>query len=67
MTKEILYRIQKNFPLSPRPFKDIADELNISENDVIDIIKSQKSQKIIRQTSAIFDTKSLGYKSNEPN
>ncbi len=64
MTKEILLRIQKNFPLVSKPFKAIADELSITEDEVIDIIQTQKDDKIIRQTSAIFDTKSLGYKSS---
>jgi len=64
MTQEILLRIQKNFPLVPKPFEAIANELGISEQEVILIIKKQKDEKIIRQTSAIFDTKSLGYKSS---
>jgi DNA-binding Lrp family transcriptional regulator len=64
MTKEILSRIQKNFPLVKQPFKNIADELKISENDVLDILNSEKNTGIIRQTSAIFDTKRLGYKSS---
>jgi DNA-binding Lrp family transcriptional regulator len=64
MTKEILLRVQKNFPLIAKPFEAIAKELNIEEQEVISIIQEQKNQKIIRQTSAIFDTKSLGYKSS---
>lgn len=64
MTKEILSIIQKKFPLVRRPFKDIADSLNISEDEVIRILQEQKDEGIIRQTSAIFDTKRLGYKSS---
>lgn len=64
MQKEILLRIQKNFPLVAKPFEAIAKELGIEENDVIDIIQDQKDKKVIRQTSAIFDTKSLGYASS---
>ncbi len=64
MTKEILLRVQKNFPLTPKPFEAIAKELEMEEREVISIIQKQKDEKIIRQTSAIFDTKSLGYKSS---
>jgi len=64
MTKEILSIIQKKFPLAQRPFKKIGDSLNISEDKVIKILQEQKNKSIIRQTSAIFDTKSLGYKSS---
>ena len=64
MKDEILYRIQKSFPLVKRPFEEIAKELNISENEVIEILQKEKENKIIRQTSAIFDTKKLGYTSS---
>ena len=64
MKNEILSRIQKKFPLVDKPFKAIADELNISEDEVLEILQKEKADGIIRQTSAIFDTKRLGYKSS---
>jgi len=64
MKEEILSRIQKKFPLVPKPFKVIADELEMSEEEVLAILQDQKKKNIIRQTSAIFDTKRLGYTSS---
>jgi len=64
MKQEILSRIQKKFPLVAKPFKVIADELKMSEEEVLEILQNQKRENIIRQTSAIFDTKRLGYKSS---
>ena len=64
MTQEILSRIQKKFPLVAKPFEVIADELGISEDEVISILQEEKKKNIIRQTSAIFDTKRLGYQSS---
>ena len=64
MKNEILSRIQKKFPLVAKPFEAIADELGISEDEVLSILQKEKSDGIIRQTSAIFDTKRLGYKSS---
>ena len=64
MKDEILSRIQKKFPLVAQPFKVIADELGISEDEVLSILNQEKQNNIIRQTSAIFDTKRLGYKSS---
>ncbi|MEK6659191.1 MAG: Lrp/AsnC family transcriptional regulator [Campylobacterota bacterium] len=64
MKDEILSRIQKKFPLVERPFKEIADELNMSEDEVLSILQEQKKSNIIRQTSPIFDTKRLGYVSS---
>ncbi|WP_072679962.1 Lrp/AsnC family transcriptional regulator [Arcobacter sp. LA11] len=64
MKDEILYRVQKNFPLTKKPFEQIAKELNTTEENVLNILKEEKKNNIIRQTSAIFDTKKLGYKSS---
>jgi DNA-binding Lrp family transcriptional regulator len=64
LENEILYKIQTDFPLVERPFEDLAKKLDIREDEVINIIKKNKENKIIRQTSAIFDTKRLGYKSS---
>jgi len=61
---EILSRIQKQFPLVAKPFAVIADELNMTEDEVLEILQAEKEADIIRQTSAIFDTKRLGYKSS---
>lgn len=61
--RELLNILQKDFPLEERPFFAIANLLNISESEVITRTKKLKG-KVIRQISAIFDTKSLGYKSS---
>jgi len=64
MTEEILSRIQKRFPLVAKPFAVIAEELGMQEDEVVAILQKQKSDRVIRQTSAIFDTKRLGYNSS---
>lgn len=64
LENEILLRIQKNFPLSKNPFAYLAKELNSTEDKVLQILNKAKNENIIRQTSAIFDTKKLGYKSS---
>ncbi|WP_281950760.1 Lrp/AsnC family transcriptional regulator [Nitrosophilus kaiyonis] len=64
MEKDFLNLIQKEFPIEERPFEILAKKLNSDEDKLIEIYKKLKDEKIIRQTSAIFDTKSLGYKSS---
>lgn len=64
MKDEILLKIQKSFPLVAKPFEVLANELNITEDEVIKILQEAKTNNIIRQTSAIFDTKKLGYQSS---
>jgi len=64
MQDELLYQMQNSFPMTDRPFKIIADRLRSTEANIITTIQQLKDQKIIRQTSAIFDTKRLGYTSS---
>jgi len=64
MENELLYKMQNAFHLTQRPFEVLADELNSTEDDVLSLVQKLKDEKIIRQTSAIFDTKRLGYKSS---
>jgi DNA-binding Lrp family transcriptional regulator len=64
MQDELLYQMQNSFPMTDHPFKVIADELNTTEAKVLETVQRLKNDKIIRQTSAIFDTKRLGYTSS---
>lgn len=58
--QKLLNIIQKKFSLEERPFKVIADILNITEEEVLERVTRLK-KNVIRQISGIFDTKSLGY------
>jgi len=60
---KLLDLIQKSFPLTSRPFDAIARELAISPEEVKSRITRLKSDSIIRQISAIFDSAALGYRS----
>ncbi len=61
---KILLAIQHNFPLVAKPFEIIASNFETTEENVLEILQKEKDGGIIRQTSAIFDTKKLGYKSS---
>ncbi|MEK6577482.1 MAG: AsnC family transcriptional regulator [Nitrospirota bacterium] len=62
--RRLLNILQSEFPLSERPFREIAERLDTSETEVIERITRLKDERIIRQISAIFDTQALGYKSS---
>ena len=64
LENELLFQMQNSFPMVEKPFEVIADELDITEEEVLSMVHKLKEEKIIRQTSAIFDTKRLGYKSS---
>ncbi|MGI0082701.1 MAG: Lrp/AsnC family transcriptional regulator [Nitrosopumilaceae archaeon] len=63
LDKEILNEIQWTFPLVPQPYEEIAKKFGISENELIQRLVALKKNGVIRQLSAIFDTRRLGYKS----
>jgi siroheme decarboxylase len=61
---EIVSAVQEALPLVERPFAEIAGRLGATEREVIDRVAYLKNEaRIIRQISAIFDTKALGYRS----
>lgn len=64
MHEELLYKMQNAFPLTERPFAALAEELGESEEALLREVRRLKEKGIIRQTSAIFDTKRLGYHSS---
>ncbi|MFH2011311.1 MAG: AsnC family transcriptional regulator [Pseudomonadota bacterium] len=61
--REILNRIQSNFPLNSRPFKVLGEELNISESNIIERVKQLFNKGYIRRIGASFDSKKLGFTS----
>lgn len=62
--KRLLNVIQADFPLASRPYQALGAPLELSEGEVIDRIAALRQSKVVRQISAIFDTRSLGYKSS---
>jgi len=64
MREEFLTLIQKEFPITQRPFAELAQRLGAKEEELLALYKELKDEGIIRQTSAIFDTKALGYRSS---
>lgn len=61
---ELLNAIQWDFPLSETPFSDLGEQLSIGESEVIDRLERAKQGGVLRQLSAIFDTRALGYSSS---
>lgn len=62
--RRLLTFLQKEIPLAARPFRKIGEELGMTETDVLGRVRRLKEgAEIIRQISAIFDTRNLGYRS----
>jgi DNA-binding Lrp family transcriptional regulator len=62
--RRLLNAVQKEVPLVPEPFAVLAKELDTAESDVIERLSRWRDERhVIRQISAIFDTRKLGYRS----
>ncbi|MFQ5880331.1 MAG: Lrp/AsnC family transcriptional regulator, partial [Dehalococcoidia bacterium] len=61
--RNLLNQIQMSFPLEPTPFATLAQRLGTSEEEVLARCRRLKEEGIIRQVSAIFDSRRLGYSS----
>jgi len=59
--RKILNRIQSNFPVTPRPYLSIADDLGLSENDVLKRVVRLKNERIIRRIGGNFVPDKLGF------
>ncbi len=62
--KDLLNRIQREFPLTREPFELMGRDLGLAGDEVIRRIDTLKRGRVIRQISAIFDTRVLGYQSS---
>jgi len=61
--QELLNAVQWDFPLVSRPYAALGERLGLSEADVMERVQKVKEAGVLRQLSAIFDTRALGYSS----
>jgi DNA-binding Lrp family transcriptional regulator len=61
--KQLCDLIQNELPVTERPYAALGEQLGMSEAEVIERVTRLRGERIIRQVSAIFDTRKLGYKS----
>lgn len=50
---------QKGFPLTPRPFAQIASELGVSEREVLDMFASLKARGVLSRVGAVVKANSV--------
>jgi DNA-binding Lrp family transcriptional regulator len=59
--KRIINRIQSDFPVTARPFRTIAADLDLQEDDVIQRVTRLRKSGIIRRIGGNFVPEKLGY------
>ncbi|MBV8950069.1 MAG: AsnC family transcriptional regulator, partial [Actinobacteria bacterium] len=63
LDRELLNAVQWDFPLTERPYAALGERIGESEDAVCARIARLKEMAVLRQLSAIFDTRALGYNS----
>ncbi len=58
--RKILQRLQTNLPLTHRPFLDLAKELGLEEDLIIEKVKSMIENKYVRRIAPIINTQAIG-------
>ncbi len=61
INRSILNRIQSDFPLTPRPYLTIAEDLGLSEDYVLNRLKRLKKEGFIRRIGGNFVPEKLGF------
>ncbi len=62
--RAIIRRLQEGLPLTERPFAQIADELDIPEDVLLQIVNAWVDERIIRRFGAVVNHRKLGYSAN---
>lgn len=61
--RRLLDIIQTGFPLAPRPYAQLGEQLGLDEEDTLKRMCRLKEQGLIRRLGANFDSRRLGWKS----
>ena len=61
LSQKLLAIIQDGFPLVERPYKALAETLNVSEQEVLDAVEMLRVSGVIRRIGGVYDSKKLGF------
>lgn len=61
--KQILDIIQSSFPVDPRPYAVVGEQVGLTEAEVLARVRRLKGEGVIRRMGANFGSRELGWKS----
>ena len=64
LDKSIIIRLQDEIPLVSQPYKAIAEELGITENELLDKIRELQTEGVLRRLGATLHHRKAGYSAN---
>ena len=59
--RRLLNEFQHHFPMTPRPYQELAERLGSSESEVIQQIKRLKKEGLISRVGAVIQPHTVGY------
>jgi DNA-binding Lrp family transcriptional regulator len=62
--KKVLAKIPAQFPLTGRPYKEMAETIGISEHELIDTLKNLKASGALRRVAAMLAHRKVAYSHN---
>ena len=62
--QQIIRRVQGDFPLTPAPYRLMAAEIGISEEELLERLRRMKTAGILRKMGAVLQHRSAGFHGN---
>lgn len=60
----IIKKLQNDFPITPRPYRDLAEELGLSEDEVLEITRDLMARGCIKRIGCALKHTEIGYNFN---
>jgi DNA-binding Lrp family transcriptional regulator len=60
LQKRLLDEFQRGFPLSPRPFRDLADRLGVHEAEVLEVLRGLADRQLVSRVGPVFAPNRVG-------
>jgi len=60
----MLNRVPSDFPVSERPYRDVAGRIGVTENDLIQTLRRLKGEGVIRRLAAVLYHRKVSYTHN---
>lgn len=64
LDKKIISVMQEDFPIVPEPYREIAHQLGISEEELLQRLRKYKQSGKIRKMGAVLKHREVGYNAN---
>jgi len=58
--KKVMDRLQRGMPLVHRPFREMAEDVGLSEGEFLDRTRRLVERKLVRRVAPILDVRALG-------